>query len=134
MSEAEIISELGFRAEVSWNLLQWWVSISFAVMVAAFWGSRRLTNGIVAVIIGLYSMSTVMVFLSISNQGNVIYDLNAALRVLSDSGELSVVGLGALSRLGQDLGTVLRPFWVGFSFFFTIGFVFYCLKHEEELE
>lgn len=130
MSEAEIIGELGSRTEIYWNLIQWFVSISFAVMVAAYWGANKLSLKIVAAIFGLYILTFITAASSILTQIGYIGDLYEALRLLNESNQLSVVGTGALQRQGNNLGSILQPLWGGVSFVFTIGFVVYCYIYE----
>ena len=135
MSEAEIISELGFRAELNWNLLQWWVSVSFAAMMAAYFGSQKLTKPIVALIIGIYFLTTVRVILAVGNHGFYIQDLYMALQSLSDLGEMSAVGAGALDRsVENSVQGWFGPIWVVLSFVFTNGFVIYCYKFVKKPE
>ena len=62
MSEADLIDQLLARSEVLWNLNQWWVSVSFAVMLAAYVGAERLSRILVGLMVGLYSLYTITVW------------------------------------------------------------------------
>ena len=128
MSEAEIVSEIGNRTELLWVMLQWWVSISFAVMVASFWGAKRLSIGIVAVITFMYTLTTVFIFSSMLNQFGFLAANFDALQALRDSGQLGIVGADYLDDFGIRL--YLQPLFAAFSFLFTVGFVVYCYKYE----
>jgi len=132
MSEAEIISELGFRAEMTWNITQWWVSICFAVMVATYLGSRKLTKPIVALIIGLYALTTARALLALSVHTAYVFDLYEALRILSETEQLTVVGTGALERQDSPVQSFLSPLWLAGSMIFTVSFVVYCYRHVRE--
>ena len=135
MSEAEIISELGFRTEAQWNLLQWWVSVSFAVMMAAYIGSEKLTKQIIALIVVMYLFTTLRILLVLGNHSAYILDMYTALQTLSESGGLSAVGAGALERrAGESPSILIGNIWFLFSFIFTIGFVLYCYKYVKKPE
>lgn len=135
MSEAEILAELSSRVELSLISIHWWVSISFAVMLATYWGASRLTKGVVGIIIGMYTIATTVSFNAIANTRLMIQGSYDSLRVLSESTQLSPLGLTALEISARDSFT--RPLVGGFmviAFLFTISFVVYSYKYIKELE
>jgi len=131
MTEAEVLAEISTRTEAIWSLLQWWVSLSFAVMVGAYWGAQRLTVGITILICSLYSLSTLVVFSGMTNFSLAVRDGIETLRILSLDPGLSPIGEGALGRQ-SSLVVVFTQVWVVASFLFTNAFVIYCYKRVRE--
>ncbi len=57
MTEAELLSQFGYASSALWDVVQWLVSISFAVMIAAYLGSKRLTLPLISIIIIMYTFT-----------------------------------------------------------------------------
>ncbi|MFT7470557.1 MAG: hypothetical protein ACI8XU_000447 [Kiritimatiellia bacterium] len=131
MREAEILVEIGFRTDTIWVLLQWWVSISFALMAAAYIGASKLTGLVVAVLLSMYALTFMTTGSAmVSNQGFNTAAIES-LSVLSETMQLSPLGLHALESLdGRDSVLFRLLFWV--SFFFTNGIVLYSYKRKCE--
>ena len=132
MSEAEILAELSTRSEIQWGILQWWISISFAVMVASYLGAEKLTKTIVCIIITMYILTSVRAALALGIHNNFLVSLYAALKDLSDSGMLSTAGASALDyreRTTTGFPAFITAVWPLLSFFFTIGFTIFCYKY-----
>lgn len=125
MSEAELVMEFGASTALMWSNLQWWVSFSFAVMVAAYVGAQRLTKRLIAIIFGMYFIAWLAVLGSMIAQT----DLNVALRqemgILRDAGELSLVGISRLESTGMTVGLSAPLLFIS-SIVFTYGFVMFC--------
>ena len=128
MNEAELVSELGFRSGMTWDLLQWWVSIGFAVMVASYIGAAKLTKGITALIIFMFAITTAGALSAMLNHASYMQDIYRSLEVLASESELSYVGIGALERQGGYAVIISGVFFV-LSIIFIFGFVIYCYKY-----
>ncbi|MBL4572082.1 MAG: hypothetical protein JKY86_03290 [Gammaproteobacteria bacterium] len=128
MSEIDVIEHIGYRGERLWFFLQWWSSISFAVMAAAFLGSRKLNRVIATIIVSMYTLATATIMQGVSNQSSWVDSGYAQLQRMASSGELSLVGMAALERQ-ENLplpAEYITQFFAGAGFLFTVGFVVYC--------
>ncbi|NKB32428.1 MAG: hypothetical protein GKR91_04955 [Pseudomonadales bacterium] len=127
MSEAELISTLIESNSLMWTILQWWVSFSFAVMVAAYVGAERLTRRLIAIICGMYFIAWLAVasnLIVLSEQNGAIFQ---ELDILREADQLSLVGLSRLDSAEGLFGVPTAMLFL-LSIFFTYGFVLYCYK------
>ena len=128
MNEVDLLAALEFRTEMTWNIFQWWVGISTAVMVASYLGADKLTRTAVVLIIGMYAFGSYVYLESLLNNAAYITDVYESLSLLSEETTLSLMGNGTLERRA-GLFTSARAYFIGFLFLFTLGFVIYSYKY-----
>jgi hypothetical protein len=125
MNEAELVSHLLSRNEALWDLTQWWVSISFAVMVAAYIGAKYLSRILVGFIIFMYAFYSFAVMQRVVQHFSYYDPIENALSVLASSSQLGTVGQAALEHVELGAG-VYMPVFLFLAFLTTIGFVIFC--------
>lgn len=125
MNEAEVVTQYWVVNELIWSLLQWWVSISFAVMVAAYLSSKQLTRILISLIIAMYSFYSVIMQQAVVGQLQIMRVLRDELNML---GQVSPLGLTAQTVVDSAGGTIglLLVFFTITAFTVTNGFVLYC--------
>jgi len=133
MSEADLMVEIGFRTNNIWSLLQWWVSISFALMAAAYIGAKHLSFGLVATILSLYVLTFITTVQAMMTNQQIHAAAIEALSALSETTPLTRLGQHALGTLGGSDSTFFNLL-LFLSLFFTIGVVIYCYKRERQLD
>ena len=124
MSEVDLLAALEFRTEMTWNIFQWWVGISTAVMVASYLGADKLTKPVVALIVGMYTFGSYVYLESLLNNAAYIADVYESLSLISQETALSIMGNGVLERQA-GVFTSARAYFIGLLFLFTHGFVIY---------
>ena len=98
MSEAELIDQMIARQEIIWNLNQWWVSISLAVMLAAYVTSERLNRILVTLIVVMYSLYTFTLWEHVVALATMSSAYSEALSALAESSQLSTVGYAMIEQ------------------------------------
>ncbi len=129
MNEAEILIELGFRTNTIWDLLQWWVSISFALMAAAYIGASKLSRLVVVALLSMYVFTLMAVGSAMGSNQQFNIAAIESLVSLSETTQLTPLGLHALGSIGGR-DSVFFNLLLGLSFVFTVGVVIYCYKRE----
>ena len=125
MTEAEIISEIGFRSEILWNLTQWWVSICFAVMVASYMGRDHLSRALTGLIVILFSWYTLVVAQGVLEHLQFMGALYDGLSFLQENSQLGIVGQAALEINPSQQERVGLPYFLFTAFVVTNGFVIF---------
>ncbi len=125
MDEAEITSQIIYRTEILWNLTQWWVSISLAVIVASYVGAKHLTLALVSLIVFMYIFYSVALAQATGSHVGYLDALYGELVLLAETTDLSLIGQLSIEKttLGSRM-SLLSPF-IFVSFFVTIGFVLF---------
>jgi len=129
LSEAEIIESLFSIYDRYWTIVQWWSSVSFSLIIVAYLAADRLNKGIVATLLGLYSLYTVWVYLLMA------YNVNMAVALLADLESLRIAGnllsQGALVTLQDKLpeyGTRLGSVALLATFIACVGYFLYAYR------
>ena len=133
MSESDIIAHLAFRNEMIWSLVQWWVSISFAIVVASYFGANRLSRLLVTVIIALYLLYTLTMCTEFLTQMTYIAAIYKDLTALAESTQTGFIAQSALDRRGGYTGPLVL-LTMGVTFLVTIGFVVHCYRKGNVIE
>ena len=103
MSEAEILAELSTRTEIIWSDLQWWASVSLAIIAAGYLASDRKVT--LAVLVGLlvaYTLYSWMMLLEVNAQAGFIGSAVTALQVLESRGTVGPMGSYAINELTSE--------------------------------
>ena len=96
MSEVEIMEEFAIRGDRIWSVLQWWASVTFAVLLAAHVGASSLNRVVVTIMLGIYSMFTVLIAQIILANFLAGAAVAAALRKVAETTTLSPIGQNVL--------------------------------------
>jgi len=123
MTEAELLSQFRYASSALWDVVQWLVSISFAVMIAAYLGSKRLTLPLISIIIIMYTFTWYFAGESLGRYVDIMDASVQELRFLLESGQLSLIGIAILER--SEAGSLGGIFYF-LTLFFTYGFIIYC--------
>ena len=110
MSEAEIVEHMFSVFDRYWAIVQWWASISFSLILVAYFAADRLSGRIVAVLLLLYGLYSVWVYLLLQYNIDIAYGLIGDLAQLDATVGLQSAGArevleSSLSRYGTWLGT-----------------------------
>ena len=109
MTEAEIVAELSTRTELLWNLVQWWASISIALIAVSHVASERINGVILVVLLACYTLYSYTISTALAGQSSYITAIAVALRDLSEQSTLGPIGANALDDLRTtNRGTVIR--------------------------
>ena len=135
MTEAEILAELTSHGDRIWSIMQYWTSISFAVLVAAHLTAARISWIVIAIFLVIYVLVTFQFAVMLRFDMDMIRAGLSELMVRSENGQLTLLSQGAIEQgpLANDTPTlkVLRNA-VGLGMFtVTIFYPIYCkLKAE----
>lgn len=126
MNESDVIEHLFSIYDRYWTIVQWWASVSFSLIIVAYFAADRLSKGIVATLISLYSLYSIWVYLLMAYNISIATALIADLELLRASKEL--MSQGALATLkypflahGTWLGTIAQLA----TFMACIGYLLY---------
>jgi hypothetical protein len=131
MTEAELIAEFGLNLERAWGMIQWWTSITFAVLLAAHLGMKYLNIVIVSIIILLYSLLSFLVAQVFFSYMQSAFASIGSLSDLSEQVDLS--GLSA-HLLGPNSGLLAMTLWVTVlvTFLTTIFYVVFSYRKSRD--
>ena len=126
MSEAEILEQLFSVFDRYWFVVQWWASVSFGIIMVAYFAAEKLSALLLGIILVLYLIYSGWVYMLLAYNIDIAYGLLADLNILSNAGELQSQGArNALEnqfvRYGTSLGNVALPL----TFFACIGYLLY---------
>ena len=110
MTEAELVEHVFSVFDRYWAIVQWWASISFSLILVAYFAAARLSGRIVAILLLLYGLYSVWVYLLLQYNIDIAIGLISDLRVIEDSVGLQSAGArevltSRVSLLGTQLGT-----------------------------
>ena len=121
MSEAEILAELSTRTEIIWSDIQWWASVSLAIIAAGYLASDRKVT--LAVLVGLlvaYTLYSWMMLLEVNAQAGFIVSAVTAQQVLESHGTIGPIGSYAINELTSETSE-RRQLVVGFTLWGVYG-------------
>ena len=126
VSEAEILEQLFSVFDRYWFVVQWWASVSFGIIMVAYFAAEKLSALLLGIILVLYLIYSGWVYMLLAYNIDIAYGLLADLNILSNAGELQSQGArNALEnqfvRYGTSLGNVALPL----TFFACIGYLLY---------
>ena len=102
MSEAEIVAELATRTDMIWGYVQWWASISLALIAASYLASdRKLTIPILIAMLTVYSLYSYMIALAVGAQTGF---LRSAINALATLEQIGPLGQYALEEIDGESG------------------------------
>lgn len=99
MSEYELIALMSETQNSIVGLLQWWASISFALMVVGHFAGDKLKWPLVTSILILYTGFTILIWFLNQQRGA---DLEAMFRELQSLESLTRVGLAKVNSEGEN--------------------------------
>ena len=126
MNEVELITEIGIRTQYIWSTGQWWMSICFAMIVAAHVGTEHLTRLITIWVLALFSIGSLQVLLAMANNQNYINAMYQSLEALERTAELGPVAQVALEN-SRAIG--IPPGWFVFPLLYISTIAFVILRH-----
>ncbi len=126
MTEVELLELISTRGERIWSLVEWWSSVSFAVMAAAYLGSGKLNRTIISLITIMYTVVFLATIQALGNQFDFVATAYEQLADIAASESLGIVSNAALERQGSRYP--IEPVLLFGGYFFTIGFMIYCYK------
>ena len=124
MTELDLVTHISSRGDMMWNIVQWWISVSFGLMIASYIASEHLTKGLATLSISMYSLYSVTSVDSIIRHSDSITAGYQTLELLAAESPLTPLALG---RLDGTASQPLMPFLCIAGFLVTNGFVIYCL-------
>ena len=133
MNEGEILEQLFGVYDRYWTIVQWWSSVSFSLIIVAYLAADRLSKGIVATLLGLYTLYSVWVGMFMGHNINIILAIRADLESLRAAGSLR--SQEALIVLQDPLA--VHGAWLGISaqiatFFACVGYLLYAVSQAKK--
>jgi hypothetical protein len=125
MSELELIELVSGASERIWGLIEFWVSVSFAAIVAVHYSSNRVNGALASIVTILYTAFTLMVFTSMgahSDNQTAAYEL---LAVLEAKENLTAIGEQTLEYSRSERVQKIYAFTFMATYFGTVGYVVY---------
>ena len=101
MTEAEITYQLSELFNRWWVINQWWVSISFGLLVVAYFAADRLNYVLITIILVLYSAFSLWMWALVTFNETIMAGFDADLAALQSAGSLS--SQGAEMFIAQDV-------------------------------
>ena len=101
MGEAAIIESFSYSFELAWSNLQWWASISFALIALATFGRERLNFLISISVSVLYSLFSVYTWQNSMAAVAIATGRTNQLFAMRDANELSPAGMGLIQWIEQ---------------------------------
>lgn len=114
MSEADVLEQLFSVYDRYWVIVQWWASVSFGLIMIAYFAADKLSALLLAVVIGLYLVYSGWVLMLLFYNVEVAYGLFLDLASLAASGLLESEGArvaleSPYVRYGTNLGMIALP-------------------------
>lgn len=108
VTEADITYQISEILNRMWDLQQWWASVSFGVLAAAYFVGKKINGALLSILLLLYTIYSVYMWDLLSLNVKVLSAYVSDLQAISDSGvELSI---GTQAHLIQPrLGRFLAP-------------------------
>ena len=133
MSEAEMLSQINSVGELLWSLMQYWTSVSIAVLIGSHFVASRLNAIVIALFLLIYVLFTLQIGLLLRLQMYALQGLAMDLRLLADSGvSLSNTATNWLkyAPVANDslLGQLSRQVMASAMFVATIFYPIYCKR------
>ena len=125
MNEFELIELVNSRSEMMWGLIEFWVSVSFAAIVAVHYSSNRINGALATIVAILYTAFSLMVFTSMgahSDNQSAAYEL---LEALETKESLTALGEQALEYSRNVRAQRIYAFTFLAIYLGTIGYVVY---------
>ncbi|GAB5415593.1 MAG: hypothetical protein Cons2KO_31960 [Congregibacter sp.] len=129
VSEAEILESLFSIWDRYWTIVQWWSSVSFSLIIVAYFAAARLNRAMVATLIALYVVYSFWVWILMADNQTVELGLYVDLEAVRSSiGQLSRSGEAILDNSLRVLGARLGTFAMFFTFAACIGYFVYAFR------
>ena len=130
MSEAEILEQLFSIFDRYWFIVQWWASVSFGLIMIAYFAADKLSALLLGTVIGLYLIYSGWIYMLLIYNIEIAFGLLTDLRSLSDAGEIKTQG----ARVAIENPFVIYGTWLGnvalpSTFFACIGYLVYAYSH-----
>ncbi|MAT93216.1 MAG: hypothetical protein CME59_11510 [Halioglobus sp.] len=126
MSEAEILEHLFSIYDRYWTIVQWWASVSFGVIMIAYFAADKLRAILLITVLALYVIYSAWVFMLLMYNVDIAYGLFEDLGALSRTGELETQGARvALENSFVNYGTRLGMVALPATFLACIGYLLY---------
>ena len=130
MSEAEILEQLFSIFDRYWFIVQWWASVSFGLIMIAYFAADKLSALLLGTVIGLYLIYSGWIYMLLIYNIEIAFGLLTDLRSLSDAGEIKTQG----ARVAIENPFVIYGTWLGnvalpSTFFACIGYLIYAYSH-----
>lgn len=109
MSEAEILEQLFSVFDRYWFIVQWWASVSFGLIMIAYFAADKLRALLLGTVLGLYLIYSGWVYMLLVYNIDIATGLLLDLNSLSSAGELKSQG----ARAAIENPFVIYGTWLG---------------------
>jgi len=130
VSEAEILEMLFSIYDRYWFIVQWWASVSFGIIMIAYFAADKLGVFTLVTVLALYCIYSGWVYMLLVYNVDVAYGLFADLDALNSAGELKTQGARvALENPFVNYGTRLGMIALPATFLACIGYLLHAFFH-----
>ena len=99
MTELELFELAAERADINWEIFQFWSGVTFAYMAVGHFAAKNLNWFVVIVLSILYTSLSVVVYQMASNNMAVMEGFTQELEVLAESAEITAASQAWLAEL-----------------------------------
>jgi len=99
MTELELLELAAERADINWEIFQFWSGVTFAYMAVGHFAAKNINWFIVVVLTILYASLSVVVFHMASNNNAVLEGFTQELGILAESTEITAASQVWLAEL-----------------------------------
>jgi hypothetical protein len=126
VSEADILEQLFNIFDRYWFIVQWWASVSFGLIMIAYFAAEKLSALLLGTVLALYFIYSGWVYMLLVYNIDIANGLMADLDSLSSVGDLKTQGAkNALENPFVVYGTWLGNVALPSTFFACIGYLLY---------
>jgi len=130
MSEADILEQLFNIFDRYWTIVQWWASVSFGVIMIAYFAASKLRAFLLITILVLYAVYSAWVYFLLVYNVDIATGFFQDLESLRRAGELeSHAARVVLDNPFVGYGTVLGMVALPATFLACIGYLLYAFMH-----
>ena len=108
MTEPEILEAISARSDSIWTLVQFWISLSFAAILAIHYTNKELGKVLIVTLLVLYTGYSLAILRSLSNHSDVQQAAWSMMAKLEKEQRLSPIGQQSLDG-SREAGRLLLP-------------------------
>jgi hypothetical protein len=126
--EAEVLNEIATRTEIQWSMVQWWASITFAVLLASHLAAHVLSKLLVVIALVLYSLFSLGVSQVLAFNASIVQAALLELQSLDSESDLSLIGQAIFQGYESGFRGITLLSTLAISYLSTIFFVVYSYR------
>ncbi len=123
MSEADLLEQISARSDSIWTLVQFWISLSFAAIVAIHYSSKQLSGLLIATLLLLYTGYSLTILRSLATHSDSQGAAWSMMVEMESAGTLSPLGSQSLES-SRKPGRIMLPGVIVITYGATMIYIF----------